>query len=541
MSSSEYNQLLKFLYFEGYADSYEEAENLLEEMSDEEFEDLLERKYDKDEPLPGSGKTPSQKMQTKRGQHAARVMLGNPALGRSARNDPERDSYRDRASMMDRVKDSLDKGEEPRDNEGRKNLIKAARRPRASYERQDNRPGGLRAGNTKAGGHRTLVRKEETEMQEEQYRTTASGRRVRWDEDEATDNAVSDMLQKRREAAAKKAATARLAAKGNLPIRKPQQNEEFESYVENLQNEGYDLSNWTWDGIEEFYIDEAKKEFPSDIVKKQSAKHMRDFLTRPNSAVGQRSKQKSKKMDAIRSTVEVGDDPRKTIHGQDLRKIGEEFEELDERKLAHSFPLKPSERRSVENIRARLNNQEPETPTRSARKVEPVQPRKKRKLEFEVKENFEEVVEYLFVEGYADTIENAELMAESISAEWVDEILDEKYARAMDTTGRGADRRASDLGGVPKRRKPTPDKYKHSEGDFSPRDLSPGARRRRDERRQGVGGFNEAKADPQDAVQRLRARNMRLQQDHPEVPSGRDQTEYRRKRHQESRGKKKGL
>jgi hypothetical protein len=60
--------------------------------------------------------------------------------------------------MMDRVKNSQDKGEEPRDDEGRKNLIKAARRPRASYEKE-NRPGGLRAGNTKAGGHRTLVKK----------------------------------------------------------------------------------------------------------------------------------------------------------------------------------------------------------------------------------------------------------------------------------------------------------------------------------------------------------------------------------------------
>jgi hypothetical protein len=42
MSSNEYNQLLKFLYFEGYADSYAEAEELLESMSDEKFEDLFE-------------------------------------------------------------------------------------------------------------------------------------------------------------------------------------------------------------------------------------------------------------------------------------------------------------------------------------------------------------------------------------------------------------------------------------------------------------------------------------------------------------------
>jgi hypothetical protein len=120
---------------------------------------LDERKYEPDEELP-SGSTPNKKMERKRGQHGARVMLGNPALGRHRRNDPETDSYRDRAVMMDRVKDSLDKGEDPRDDEGRKNLIKAARRPRASYERQDDRPGGLRANRTKAGGYRTLVRKE---------------------------------------------------------------------------------------------------------------------------------------------------------------------------------------------------------------------------------------------------------------------------------------------------------------------------------------------------------------------------------------------
>lgn len=39
--SYSYHKLLKFLYFEGYVDSYEEAENLLEEMSDEEF-DIVE-------------------------------------------------------------------------------------------------------------------------------------------------------------------------------------------------------------------------------------------------------------------------------------------------------------------------------------------------------------------------------------------------------------------------------------------------------------------------------------------------------------------
>jgi hypothetical protein len=42
MSSYEYHQILQFLYFEGYADSYAEAEELFESMSDNEIEELNE-------------------------------------------------------------------------------------------------------------------------------------------------------------------------------------------------------------------------------------------------------------------------------------------------------------------------------------------------------------------------------------------------------------------------------------------------------------------------------------------------------------------
>lgn len=40
--SYDYHKLLKFLYFEGYADSYEEAEYLLEEISDEDYDYLID-------------------------------------------------------------------------------------------------------------------------------------------------------------------------------------------------------------------------------------------------------------------------------------------------------------------------------------------------------------------------------------------------------------------------------------------------------------------------------------------------------------------
>lgn len=70
---------------------------------------------------------------------------------------------------------------------------------------------------------------------------------------------------------------------------------------------------------------------------------------------------------------------------------------------------------------------------------------------------FEEVVEYLFVEGYADTIKSAELIAENISASWVNEILD-----------------------------------------FS------GRKERKDEKRKGVGGFSEAMSNrPEEPSQKI--------------------------------------
>jgi hypothetical protein len=49
---------------------------------------------------------------------------------------------------------------------------------------------------------------------------------------------------------------------------------------------------------------------------------------------------------------------------------------------------------------------------------------KKRLEKLQQNEEFESVVEYLFVEGFADTIENAEVMAENISETWVNEIME---------------------------------------------------------------------------------------------------------------------
>lgn len=60
---------------------------------------------------------------------------------------------------MDTVKAAQDRGEEPSKDPKWKNTIAARRRPRASYEVPNERPGGLRAKATKAGGYRGITRK----------------------------------------------------------------------------------------------------------------------------------------------------------------------------------------------------------------------------------------------------------------------------------------------------------------------------------------------------------------------------------------------
>jgi hypothetical protein len=182
----------------------------------------------------------------------------------------------------------------------------------------------------------------------------------------------------------------------------------------------------------------------------------------------------------------------------------DEFEELNEarRKLAHSFPLKPSERRSVENIE-RMNRGDFSVPpggsvrVKSSRKAEPeVEPKPEEKKptgKRRIRTNMSDVIvaHYLFDEGYADSLDGAEVMAENISDNWVNEILDEKYVKEMNPKGDDRRARTTDPTIRPSRLKKMPDVIKQTESGFdkTASRRSPGARRRKDERRQGTGGF----------------------------------------------------
>jgi hypothetical protein len=71
------------------------------------------------------------------------------------------------------------------------------------------------------------------------------------------------------------------------------------------------------ESIVEEVLKEGKKEFPETKVREKAAKHEEDYIKKRNP----KSMSRARKMKGIASTVEVGDDPRNTMHGQDLRKI----------------------------------------------------------------------------------------------------------------------------------------------------------------------------------------------------------------------------
>jgi hypothetical protein len=105
----------------------------------------------------------------------------------------------------------------------------------------------------------------------------------------------------------------------------------------------------------------------------------------------------------------------------------EEYDELCEK--AHSFPLNKKERKSVENI-GRMNRgdysnapDEDPTPTRTRSASRPAPKTKKRKTDL----SKVIIAQYLYDEGYVETPESGSTMAESISDQWANQILDEAH------------------------------------------------------------------------------------------------------------------
>ena len=175
-----YDIILSHLLDEGYAESVEQAEVIMVNMSEDWRESIVEevldeKKYEADEKLPGSGKTPNEKMQRAQGKHGANYMSARGDV--RFRGNPANSSH-SRGRKVKIIKDIIASGEDPRNssqagigwgNDARKigrpgdrpgDRIKKTNRTEDDDAKSTHTQGGLRAHKTKAGGYRTLKKNE---------------------------------------------------------------------------------------------------------------------------------------------------------------------------------------------------------------------------------------------------------------------------------------------------------------------------------------------------------------------------------------------
>jgi hypothetical protein len=176
-----------------------------------------------------------------------------------------------------------------------------------------------------------------------------------------------------------------------------EKNEEFETWVNELMEEGYDLSDYTWEEMHEFYLDEAEgsygetpKAYSAASKTKMTAKRkpfLKKMLRRTNPAERKSETSPRKGMTASdREEARAGD-----AHGSPR---------------GHDYP-----------------SQGPGGVTKNPKKL-----RKQKAMGEFAKEEldvFDVVLEFLQVEGYAETLEEAEwMMANELDEETIDAILE---------------------------------------------------------------------------------------------------------------------
>jgi hypothetical protein len=155
--------------------------------------------------------------------------------------------------------------------------------------------------------------------------------------------------------------------------------EEVENWVNSLIDEGYDLSEYTWDEMAEIYIDEAAKRTPKKVRGAKDTKSYQDGRSQAG--------------------MMVSGDSQVSGAGY-MRRGGGVQTQTD-----------PNQRQPQQGRMDRYTRDEMEY--------------RKARLKKESHDLFDTILEHLVAEGYADTNESALAIMANMSEEWREEILDE--------------------------------------------------------------------------------------------------------------------
>jgi hypothetical protein len=199
--------------------------------------------------------------------------------------------------------------------------------------------------------------------------------------------------------------------------------DEFELWVNDLLDEGYDLSDYTWDEMIEIYeetqLDEATR------MRKELGKEG-EIATRQELARRSNAYQRSGSVDNTIAAAERGSKNPYVARGKNETEA--EHNKRKQEKSQTLTRLASNRRKSVrsgEGLRGYAadvegDDKDLQSARGSARSAGTLTPREKKKLG----EQYNLVLSYLLDEGYANTEESAEIIIANMSEEWRDDIVE---------------------------------------------------------------------------------------------------------------------
>ena len=210
-------------------------------------------------------------------------------------------------------------------------------------------------------------------------------------------------------------------------VLKSMKKEELELWVNELIEEGYDLSEYTWDEMAEIYLDEATR-MGKELGKEGEIATRKELASRSNAY--QRSGSVDKTIAAAerradRPYVKPVRDENKSDYNKRLQKSSDTMSKLAASRRG-SVRDKPRAGLRGYGADVKGSDKELQNSRRSAMAAGTLTPREKKMLNREAYETYEFVASYLLENNFAESVEDANAIINNMSENWFESIMEEK-------------------------------------------------------------------------------------------------------------------
>jgi len=216
-------------------------------------------------------------------------------------------------------------------------------------------------------------------------------------------------------------------AKAIAMVKDKSYNEEVELWVNELLEEGYDLSEYTWEDMFEIYLDEATR------MRKELGKEG-EIATRQELARRSNAYQRSGSVDRTIAAAERRAKNPYVVRGKNETEA--DYSKRKQKKTETLTRLASNRRGSVrDNPRAGLrgyaakvegSDRDLQSARSSAMAAGTLTPRERKQLNIEAYEAYEFVASYLLENNFASRIEDANVIINNMSEGWFESIMEEK-------------------------------------------------------------------------------------------------------------------